>query len=123
MSIVLLAGCTFTEPIRMRGVVQQIDRQQPEGGLQKGERIAGAQLELHCPGRRPVVLGETDEYGRFHRRAAREIPLDCRLTARREGYHPRSYDVADVCAREATIDDHCDYAGVTIRLHPTGGER
>lgn len=96
-----------------------MDREQPEGKLQEGERITGAEIELHCPDRQPTILGETDEHGRFQRRAAREIPVDCRLTARREGYHPRSYDVAEVCADRTSDDEHCEYVGFTVRLFAT----
>lgn len=117
IGVLLLPACWSTEPIRMRGVVQEVDREVPEEGLQPGKRLSGAEIELHCPGRAPNVLGETDAYGRFKHRGAREIPVDCRLTARRDGFQPRSYEIAEVCASLSWRDNQlCEYLGFTVRL-------
>jgi len=107
-------------PTRIRAVVAEVDQEHPHGGLQSGERIEGAHLELHCPGRRAVILGESDEYGRFAHRGAKEIESECALKASRSGYYPRTYEVDDICAR-SDGDDHCEFVSVTVRLHKAEG--
>ena len=113
-------ACPIEDPIRMRGVVQQMDYEDHDGSLQRGKRIAGAEIELHCRDHQPNTLGKTDEMGRFHHRAAVEIPQHCRLTARHPDYLSRTVSVADICARGTRAN--CQYIGFTLRLADSGGD-
>ncbi len=114
--ILVLAGCSASdhpkEPIRLRLVVLEMDRETSDGRLLPGERIEAAEVALLCPDSDRQHLGKTDKFGRFLMRSDDPLARECSLEIEHPDYFTRIY----------LLDEILSTIGLSVRLKPRGTE-